>query len=757
MNILPPRVAGPLSECNRSAAVTNAIPGGTVTLVVNRGGNDRVVGKAPAVNSRTIVTLDPTEEFVAGDLVNAWQQVGPDPSHVSTDGPSVQVSVADFHAAQVLTHLHQCSRGFSLGGMRPGTSIQILRGGAVIGTGDSLDGTAAVSVPDGLPGPSATPLLAHQVICPKPPTPQPGVWVADSPLPAVLPLRFTAGQTMPAPKVSEGLTACSRAVHVVYIEPGAEVVVEGINRGWWAWLGPSDQDSAWISLPVALDKGEKVSVRHEVAPACEVKFERNGLVVGPAQQLGQPALSQIPCNLTPTIRASGLKPEADVEFSVTTNGTETIYRTVATEADGFLPAPPMDDGSTVKVRDGECDVWSAWSTTETAHALSQAPARPKISHRLFSCQDAIPVESLSVIAGFVRVVSDKHGELARVPVSDTAMVISVAPSFSTPDNITVEHHVCGYIARSEAEPVRGAPDISAGSIRGPLYDGDGTVIVDGVAAGARVELWEATQNFEVIGGRAPFDDTGRTSITFTGLSLSGGWQLYAKTNHCSHYPQTGTVPVTYRAPVLSSLAPASVVAGSNAFSLKVAGRFFRSGAKVRWNNADRPTTFVSASELKAAIAKSDVASAKSVPVSVVNPDGQPSGPLSFSVASVTPPVVGYDELLIQNCNVDTVPNSNVHRPIHIYYRLNGSGPGGWVPINDSPHDADYNANGTCPSGPTAGARFAMDDGKTYDVICTDPYLRACNTGGPDEPACQRGPVFVVHGKAGGGTKTVVVN
>ena len=78
-------------------------------------------------------------------------------------------------------------------------------------------------------------------------------------------------------------------------------------------------------------------------------------------------------------------------------------------------------------------------------------------------------------------------------------------------------------------------------------------------------------------------------------------------------------------------------------------------------------------------------------------------------------------------------------------------------FNESPHDADYSASGTCPSGPNAGARFAIDDGKTYDVNATDPYLQGCNTGGPDEPACQRSPIYVVHGKAGGGTKTAIVN
>jgi hypothetical protein len=755
MNILPPRVAGPLSECNRSVVVTNAIPGSNVTIVVTRGGQDRSVGKGTAVNSKATIPLDPNEELVAGDLVNANQQLGADASGNSTDGPSVQQSVADFHNLQVLSHLYRCSRGMILGGMRPGTAVQILESGTIIGSAESVDGSAAVNIPNGLPPASAAPLIARQLICPKPPPPNPGLWAEDTPLPAVLPLRFSGGQTMPAPFVAEGLTACSRAVHVFALEPGAEIVLEGTDRGWWSWLGPSDQGSAWMPLPVPLKEGENVTARHEVAPTCEIKFERKALVVGKARQLDQPSLAQVPCNLTPTIRATGLKPESDVEFSVTTNGTEAIYRTVATETDGFLPAPPMADGSVVKVRQGECDLWSPWSATETAHGLTQAPAKPRISKHVFSCQDAIPIEGLSVKAGYVVVMTDNHGEVARVPVSDSSMLVDVAPSFSAPDNVYVEHHVCGFVARSDPQAVRSAPDVSGGSIRGPIYDGDGSLTVDGVTAGARIEILDATNGSEIIGARAPFDDSGRTSITFTGLTLFGGWNLYAETIHCGHYPRSNTVSVGFRAPALTSLVPASVLAGANAFSLTVKGHHFRSGAKVRWNGADRATTFVNGDELHAAITKADVASVKSLVVSVANPDGQTSGNLTFSVTTATPPPVGYDELLIHNCNSNTIPYSSVHRPIHIYYRLTGSGPGSWVPINDSPHDADYDSSGFCPSSPTAGARFAMDDGKTYDVACVDTYLAGCQTGSADEPACVR-QSYVVHGKAGGGTFTVTV-
>ena len=384
MNLLPPRVRGPLSECSRSVIVTNASPGATVTLVVHRDGADlRGVGHKTVAGSKDTIPLEPGFQLMAHDIVNAEQSLGVDPSPVSTDGPEVQTSVAQFDPVQVLSHLRQCSHGFFLGGMRPGTQVQILQGGSVIGTGEAVDGTAFVNVPDGLPAPGAS-LTARQVICPKPPPPPPpsSAYIYDSALPAILPVPFYAPPTIPAPVILQGLDACSRSVEIGSIVPGADVILESV-RGWWASLGSSDYTTGWMTLPVQLQKGEDVTIRQEVARLCQLASERKTSRVGPQQKLGQPRLYQIDCNESPTIFAFNLKPEADVEFSVTFSGVETIYRTQATGSNDPttppIPAPPMPVGATVQVRQGECDVWSDWSQPpQTANALTKPPNKPKI-------------------------------------------------------------------------------------------------------------------------------------------------------------------------------------------------------------------------------------------------------------------------------------------------------------------------------------------------------------------------------------------
>jgi hypothetical protein len=74
--------------------------------------------------------------------------------------------------------------------------------------------------------------------------------------------------------------------------------------------------------------------------------------------------------------------------------------------------------------------------------------------------------------------------------------------------------------------------------------------------------------------------------------------------------------------------PQAVVPGSGAFTLKVYGANFVSGAVVNWNRRPRSTTFVSARELHAQILASDVATTTAGYITVTNPP--PGGGVSSS-------------------------------------------------------------------------------------------------------------------------------
>ena len=88
-------------------------------------------------------------------------------------------------------------------------------------------------------------------------------------------------------------------------------------------------------------------------------------------------------------------------------------------------------------------------------------------------------------------------------------------------------------------------------------------------------------------------------------------------------------------PVMSSLSPSTAVAGSAGFTLTVNGSGFVTSSVVRWNGVARTTTYVSGSQLRAAIDSADLASQSSIPVSVSTPapGGGASGVMSFVISA----------------------------------------------------------------------------------------------------------------------------
>lgn len=100
-------------------------------------------------------------------------------------------------------------------------------------------------------------------------------------------------------------------------------------------------------------------------------------------------------------------------------------------------------------------------------------------------------------------------------------------------------------------------------------------------------------------------------------------------------------------PAISSMTPASTLAGSGAFTLTVNGANFSSASTVRWNGADRTTSFVSSSQLQALIPASDVASAGTATVTVFNSGANggvsPTG-LVFTVTQPPPTAPGLQFL-----------------------------------------------------------------------------------------------------------------
>jgi hypothetical protein len=159
-----------------------------------------------------------------------------------------------------------------------------------------------------------------------------------------------------------------------------------------------------------------------------------------------------------------------------------------------------------------------------------------------------------------------------------------------------------------------------------------------------------------------------------------------------------TFAVNNPQPTLSSLSPDSVIAGSGGFTLTLNGTNFIPGSVVQVNGSNRTTTFVSSTQLTAAIPAADVASASFPSISVVN-----SGPgggvwsLTFAVNNPQPTLSSLS------------PGSVIAGSGGFTLTLNGTNfiPGSVVQVNGSNRTTTFVSStqltATIPAGDVASA------------------------------------------------------
>ena len=96
---------------------------------------------------------------------------------------------------------------------------------------------------------------------------------------------------------------------------------------------------------------------------------------------------------------------------------------------------------------------------------------------------------------------------------------------------------------------------------------------------------------------------------------------------------TGARSINNPVPAITSLNPNLAMVGGAKFTLAVNGGNFVNSSVVRWNGSDRPTTFVSETQLTASIPASDIATVAVITITVWNPEpgGGTSNSMTFSI------------------------------------------------------------------------------------------------------------------------------
>ena len=112
------------------------------------------------------------------------------------------------------------------------------------------------------------------------------------------------------------------------------------------------------------------------------------------------------------------------------------------------------------------------------------------------------------------------------------------------------------------------------------------------------------------------------------------FRLFVNNAKAATSPSVTVDPSVNPAPVVTLLSPAKAVAGGSSFTLTVTGSKFVASSVVRWNGGNRPTTFVSATQLQAAISAADIATPGTAQATVFTPTpgGGTSSPVAFAIA-----------------------------------------------------------------------------------------------------------------------------
>lgn len=151
------------------------------------------------------------------------------------------------------------------------------------------------------------------------------------------------------------------------------------------------------------------------------------------------------------------------------------------------------------------------------------------------------------------------------------------------------------------------------------------VTVNGVTAERLTEFVNLTQ-LRVTLLAQDIAETGTISINVQNPAPSGGTS------------NSLTIDVVNPVPTVTTTTPTSAAVGGQGFTLTVNGTNFVPGAAVQWNGNNRITTFVSTTQLTAQIPASDIATAGTATIRVVNPGpgGGASNTVNFTIASPAP-------------------------------------------------------------------------------------------------------------------------
>lgn len=237
------------------------------------------------------------------------------------------------------------------------------------------------------------------------------------------------------------------------------------------------------------------------------------------------------------------------------------------------------------------------------------------------------------ITGSIMVADNATGSPQAIPLTGTCTIVSLSPATlafgtqtagtSSPTQVVTLSNVGLNAVHVSTITIQGAnpTDFSETSSCTSIPAG-GSCPINVVFTPAAVTSYTATLNVNFTGSVSPIP----ANLTGTGTSASAA------------------VPFLQQ-----PLVPMTAAPGAQGSTLTLNGAGFVSGSSVLWNGANRVTTFVSPTQLQAAILSSDVAAIGTAQLTVTNPapGGGISNPQAFQITNPTTSVwLGRSDLAV---------------------------------------------------------------------------------------------------------------
>jgi hypothetical protein len=513
MPLNPPQV-GPLSVCSTSVVMQYQLAGAQIRLFVD----ETAHSLGTASSAEQVMDLPGGLMLQQGARVTATQSLNGEVSQpgiaVVVQGTGGQPSSPQPHPD---SHIYSCAGNVFLAGVTPGSTVDVLSGGTVLGSADSPDGNCLVVLSSAVP--TLTALAARAATC--------GHAPVTATLPAGDPPPVTTSERLPAPVVGSPVMRCVQSLRLDAIVPGARVTLrrgDGTTQAWQIGV------RSWtITLAKPLQEGENLTLVQEF-PLCGVTGDVLRVRVAPLSVPVPRIVSPAWCS--GRVLVANLVPGATVVF-LDPAGTE-LGRSGApgTSAQFTLIQPH----TRFQVQQEVCGVRSASSNFADSGSDNLARPSPVMVTPLLACQTEVKVTG-QVEGGITEIWSQSRAMIGWRQAEGPDTVVRVS-ALQPGEFIQANMVTCaGQPAESAQVRVRGVAEIGAPAIR-PAAAGDTSVTVTNLDVGARLELF--------------VDGAFVTAVTVTAdplavpttMALQPGQRVHARQGLCSQWQKGADIGVT---------------------------------------------------------------------------------------------------------------------------------------------------------------------------------------------------------------------